>query len=77
MRTQDFYRELECVFDIPAGSITGTEKLVDLGTWDSIMAISFIAMADSKLNAEVAANKLAACRTVADLVALLPGKVTT
>ena len=76
MTTAEFYRELEEVLEMPANSITGAEKLADLTAWDSMAAISFIAMADSKLKASVSADKLAACTSVADLAALFPGKVS-
>jgi acyl carrier protein len=76
MSTQEFLRELEDVLEMPTGSIRGTEKLADLTAWDSMAAISFIAMADAKLGASVSADRLAACQSVADLAALFPGKVT-
>lgn len=76
MSNQEFLRELEDVLEMSTGSIKGTEKLADLTAWDSMAAISFIAMADSKLGASVSADKLAACQSVADLAALFPGKVT-
>ena len=75
MTTAEFYRELEEVLEMPANSIKGTEKLADLAAWDSMAAISFIAMADAKLKASVSADKLAACASVADLAALFPSKV--
>lgn len=75
MTTAEFYRDLEEVLEMAPGSIKGTEKLADLSAWDSMAAISFIAMADAKLKAAVSADKLAACTSVADLAALFPGKV--
>jgi acyl carrier protein len=76
MTYQEFLRELEDVLEMPSGSIKGTEKLADLAAWESMAAISFIAMADSKLGASVSADKLATCQSVADLATLFPGKVT-
>lgn len=76
MTVAEFCRELELVLEMPPGSVKESEKLADLGAWDSMAAISFIAMADSKLGAFVSAEKLAACRSVADLAALFPDKVT-
>lgn len=75
MTTAEFHRELENTLVMPAGSITGHEVLANLRAWDSMASIAFIAMADEKFGASVSAERLAACRTVADLAALFPGKV--
>ena len=76
MSPNEFYHELEEVLEMPRDSIKSTDRLTDLSGWDSMAAISFIAMADSKLGASVSVDKLAACQSVADLAALFPGKVT-
>ena len=76
MNIAEFCRELELMLEMPSGSVKESEKLADLGAWDSMAAIAFIAMADSKLGAAVSADKLAACQSVADLAALFPGEVT-
>jgi acyl carrier protein len=73
---QDFYRELETMLDLPAGMITGEEALDDLQGWDSMSMLSFIVLADSKLGVVVSAATLSAAKTVQDLVAMFPGKIT-
>lgn len=76
MTKQEFYTAFEETLEIPSGSIKGTENLADLGAWDSLAAISFIAMADSVFGMPVTASKLRDCKTVDDLAAMFPGKVS-
>ena len=51
--------------------LTGPEELSSLGSWDSVAVITFIAMVDDKSGVELPPNKISACKTVDDLVALV------
>lgn len=51
--------------------LIGSEKLSDLGSWDSVAVIGFIAMVDDKWEITLDANKIYACNTVEDLTALV------
>jgi acyl carrier protein len=51
--------------------LTGAERLQDLEAWDSLAAISFMAMADEECGVKVAPKDLARCATVDDLAALV------
>lgn len=75
MTAKEFYAELEAALELDPGTIQGSETLADLPGWDSMGMLSFIAMVDSSLGLIVSASALSACRTVADLAALCPGKV--
>jgi acyl carrier protein len=75
MTKQEFFRNLEDIADAPAGSITGGETLQDLPGWNSLAVVMFLTMADSKFKTPVPAKTMEACKTVADLVALFPGKI--
>jgi maltose O-acetyltransferase len=74
MTKAHFYSELEFLLEVRPGSIKGTESLGDL-PWNSMTILTFIAMADSELHEVASPPTLAACRTVADLVNLFPGKI--
>jgi hypothetical protein len=76
MTRAEFYRELECAVEMPPSSIHGGESLKDLEGWGSMAMVIFIAMADEKLGAAPSATDLGRCKTVADLVALFPDKIT-
>jgi acyl carrier protein len=53
------------------GSVKETDRLTDLEGWDSIGAISLIAMIDEHYQVTLDAKKMWACQTVGDLVALV------
>lgn len=76
MTTQEFYKELDSTLELEPGSIKGNESLLDLNGWDSMAALAFIAMVDSKLGLVVSAAALVNCRTVSDLVKVCEGRVT-
>jgi acyl carrier protein len=75
MKTAEFLRELEAMLERDQGSLAGDEVLVDLPEWDSLAIISFIALVDEKFGLAIEGNKLAAARTVPDLVALVQSKL--
>jgi acyl carrier protein len=76
MTKQEFYTELEALLQLPAGTVSGTEALEDLPGWDSMAMLSFIVLADSQLETIVSAANLSAAKSVPDLVAMFPGKIT-
>lgn len=50
--------------------LTGETVLESL-PWDSLAAVSFIAAVDEKFGKTLAPRKLASCRTIEDLVAIV------
>lgn len=69
MTRQQFLQELCEVIDTEV-PLTGVETLKDL-KWDSLAAVSFIALADEACGVNVAPRDIAGCNTVDDLVALV------
>ena len=53
------------------GPLTGAEVLKDLESWDSLAAISFMALADGTCGVRVAPKDIGGCNTVSDLAALV------
>ena len=76
MNKQEFFHKLEEIIAAPSGSILGNESLKDLPGWDSMASVAFIAMADETMAETVSASRLAYCKSVVDLVALFPGKIS-
>jgi len=76
MTTSDFLRALENTLEIEPGSIAGNESLDDVGWWDSMAALAFMAVADEKLQVTISGGDLAKCRSVPDLLGLLGDKLT-
>jgi acyl carrier protein len=72
---RDFLRHIEEVIDVGPNSLTGNEALSDL-PWDSLAMVGFIAMVDEHLQAPLSTKKLAASKTVADLIALVGNQIT-
>ena len=75
MQAEAFLREIELALELPAGSLTGTERLEDIPEWDSLAVISFIALVDEKLGLAVDGEALANAVTVGDLLALVQEKL--
>ena len=70
MNKQEFIAALEEMLEVDAGSLRGDEMLTEL-PWDSLAVVSFIAMADEHLNAEVNPGKLAQAESLADVLAMV------
>jgi acyl carrier protein len=76
MTKTEFFHELEEVVGVSKNSIQGNEFLKDINGWDSMATVGFLAMADEKLDTLVEPANLATCKTVSDLIALFPGKIS-
>jgi acyl carrier protein len=72
MTPQDVIREVEVIVGAPEGTLYPSDALESIKGWDSMATVMFIAMADEKAGQSVSAKDLAACKTLTDLVALLP-----
>jgi acyl carrier protein len=76
MTTSDFLRALESALELESGSIAGTESLSHLEWWDSLAALTFMAVADQELQVSISGGQLGNCKTIPDLLGLLGDKVT-
>jgi acyl carrier protein len=77
MQKTDFLLLLDELLELELNTLTGTEKLEGLETWDSLASIGFIALVDEKFDISLSASKLNACQTIDDLVALVSEKITS
>jgi acyl carrier protein len=75
MTRADFHKMLDEVIEADSGTITGTEKLVDIPKWDSLAVLGFIAAVDRHFGTQVVVDQLIACTTVTDLERLLEGRI--
>jgi acyl carrier protein len=75
MTKDHFFNLLDDLLAVPKGTLKGPEKLTELRKWDSLAILEFIAILDEHLGVTVPAEKIIACRTTADLVALAGDKV--
>jgi acyl carrier protein len=76
MTTGEFLRALEGQLEVPAGSLKGEDAIRDIGFWDSMAAVLFIALADEKLGVAVSGDQIASSKTINDLTSLLGDRLT-
>lgn len=76
MTRQEFIRELQQILGPSVETIDGDESLEDLRGWDSMARVMFLAMADETMGEKVSAKQLESCKTIEDLIALFPGKIS-
>lgn len=66
---------LDKVLELDAGTLTGTEELSDLDSWDSLAVLGFIAAVDKEFNLVLSPDDINKARTVDELVDLLISKL--
>jgi acyl carrier protein len=67
----DTLRLLDEMLNLPAGSVTGGERLGDLDGWDSLSVLVFIAHVDKAFGVPLPGGRVAQCKTVDELCALV------
>ena len=70
MNRTEFIQQIADILEIEGGNLTGSEVLEEIGNWDSLSIISYVAMVDAELNKIVSPEKLKQARTIEDLVLL-------
>lgn len=60
----------ECM-DLDAGTLKENDELDSFEEWDSVTAISIIAMVDEKFHKTLSGDDLKGARTVADIIAMM------
>ncbi len=61
------------VLELDKGALKGHEELAELESWNSLAVLGVIAFADENCGVTLSPEKIMACRTVAELVALVRG----
>jgi acyl carrier protein len=76
MSRTEFLRALETELEKPEGSMDPGQLLAQVEGWDSMAALLFMALADSRLGVVVSGEQIAGAKTVDDLMALLGDRLT-
>lgn len=76
MNIEEFLGSLEDALEVQTGTIKPVGLLSELGCWDSMAALTFMALVDQKLSISVSGSQVQGCRTVQDLINLLGDKIT-
>ncbi len=71
MTRSEFYATLDDILEIEIGTIRGDEKLGDLKNWDSLAVVNYIATCNGLFGVVLEGDRVKACQSVADLVALV------
>jgi acyl carrier protein len=66
-----FFAAVAEILEADASGLTGNEQIDEVGNWDSLSVISFVAMVDSDLGQIVDGEKLKDAKTLNDLAALV------
>jgi acyl carrier protein len=74
MQSTEFYLLLDEILELNPGTLKGDERLKDIGTWDSLAVISFVALVDEHFGIVIESERLAQAQSVADLYALATQK---
>jgi acyl carrier protein len=67
MSRAEFLNHLTEILEVPAGSLTGDERMEDLEDWTSMAMVSFIAFAHEHFGKTLSPRQFGACDTVEDL----------
>ncbi len=67
MELPSFIKGFEEAIERPAGTTDADLPLDQIGEWDSVSVVAFIAFADLTYNAAVSADDIEKCATVRDL----------
>lgn len=70
MTRSEFLVEFDKVLELPPGTLTGSEPLEDLASWDSLAMIGFMALADEHYQTKLSPRQFVNCTTVNDLLEL-------
>jgi acyl carrier protein len=71
MDKTQFYALVAEILEIDPQAISGGDMLQEIGNWDSLAVISFVAAVDREFGTIIEADRLQAARTVDDLAALV------
>jgi acyl carrier protein len=67
----EFIQALEAMLETAPGSLQPTTALSQIPSWDSMAAVGFLALADSKYGKAVSPAAIQKCSKVSDLAALV------
>jgi acyl carrier protein len=75
LQKTEFLLSLDELLELEPGTVKGSETLESLEGWNSLAIISLMALMDERFGVALQPRRIAACTTVADLVALLDDKI--
>jgi acyl carrier protein len=78
LNVDDFVRNFEnAVEGVEPGSLQPETEFTKLEEWDSLAALSVLAMVDAEYETEITGNELRKCKTLQDLFNVVQSKKTS
>jgi acyl carrier protein len=71
----EFCKKLDTITNSPPGTIRGDEELLDVPGWDSLSVPEFVLMMKDAVGVTLTGYDVQKCKTVPELMGLLPGKI--
>ncbi len=71
MEIREKIAKLEEIMELEEGSLTEETLLVDVDEWDSVAAISYIALLDEEFGVSISAKEIKSFQTVADAISYM------
>jgi acyl carrier protein len=71
----ELYATIDDILELPIGTITGTEQLSTLPTWDSLAVVSYIATCNGLFGVVLSGDRVKATKSVEDLVMLIKSHI--
>jgi acyl carrier protein len=71
----ELYATLDDILEIEIGTIKGSEQLTSLKNWDSLAVVNYIATCNGLFGIVLEGDRVKACTTIEDLVALIRAHV--
>jgi acyl carrier protein len=75
MKKAEFLFKIEEITETKG--LDGTEDLQQIEGWNSLTALTFIALVDKHFQLNLSGDSIARCKTVDDLIALVGDRVTS
>jgi acyl carrier protein len=75
MTRNEFLRALEEVLQLDAGTLKTGLALANIPEWDSLGVVDFQGLVDESLGKDLAPERINACNTIDDLLALVADKL--
>jgi acyl carrier protein len=66
---------LDEIIEAEPGTLRGPEELGDVDGWDSVAVMGFIALVDEQFETTLSPKRIAACKTINDLVDLIDDQI--
>ena len=70
MNKQEFIAAVAEILEVDPAGLNGSEVLEDIGNWDSLSVITFVAMVDTDMKKLVDPQDLKNAKTLNDLITL-------